>query len=64
MLIERRAFSCSMGNIGGLVDEVLALDRTEEVFILFNDLVIPVAPDDTREQVIGRWNGKRKAAAR
>ena len=64
MLIERRAFSCSVGNIGCLVDEVLALDRTEEVVILFNDLVIPVSPDNTREQVIERWNGKRKAAAR
>lgn len=64
MMIERRAFSCSMGNIGGLVDDVLALERSEEVVIVFNDLVIPVRPDDTREQVIRLWNEKRKAAAR
>lgn len=64
MLIERRAFSSSLGNIGGLVDEVLALYRSDEVVILFNDLIIPVLPDDTREQVIGKWNTARKASIR
>ena len=64
MLIERRCFSCSIGHIGTLVDDVLALYRRDEVVIVFNELVVPVYPDDDRTRVLMRYDEKRLASIR
>ena len=63
-LIERRAFSCTIGDIFTVVDEVLALDRTDEVVIIFNDTVVPVHVDDDRRQVLRRYDELRSRLAK
>ena len=61
---ERRAFSCTFGRIDALVDEVLALERTDEVVIIFNDTVVPVKVDDDRRQVMQRYDDLRRPQAK
>lgn len=63
-LVERRAFSAVIGHIAQVVDEVLALPRDAEVVIIFNDLVIPVQPDDDAETVLRRWSARHAKAGR
>ena len=59
-LIERRAFSCVTGDIYSVVDDVLALERTDQVVIIFNDTVVPVEVDDDRRKVLGRYDELRR----
>lgn len=58
MLQERRLFSIATGSFLTLVFDVLKLQCTEEVAIVFNDRVVSVYPDDTANDVIARWNEK------
>lgn len=62
--IERRAFSCTAGDIFSMVDKVLSLERTEEVVIIFNDTVVPVRVDDDRRQVLQRYDGLHRRSER
>jgi len=62
MLIERRAFSVQTGHIQDAAELVVAVERTEPALLIFNDLVIDVAVEDTAAQIVDRWNAKRIAS--
>ncbi len=63
-LVERRAFSTVIGHIAQVVDQVLSIPRDAEVLIVFNDLVVPVQPDDDAVTVLRRWSARHAKAGR
>lgn len=54
-LIEQRAYSVAVGNIADAVLAVLETPRTEDVLLIFNDLVVTIAPGDDEAAVIEKY---------
>jgi hypothetical protein len=63
-LRERRCFSVFSGYIGDAVDAILELDRNEPVLMVFNDVLVEIGLDDTREMVRAKWDAKYLASIR
>ncbi|MFZ3482012.1 hypothetical protein [Sphingomonas sp. 3-13AW] len=57
-LVQRQCFLSPMGDITSLIDEVLSIERSKEVFIIFNDVVLPIYLDDSRESALAAWEAK------
>jgi hypothetical protein len=60
MLRERRLFTAAHGRIGHVVDEILALDRDDEVVLIFNDVIVPIDKHDSRCDVLVKWENARE----
>lgn len=54
-LTERRSFTVTAGHIADAVQTVLGVPRDEDVLLIFNDLVLTIAPEDDEAAVIVRY---------